>query len=77
MPVTKAQPDLPSPPPSLLGRCVYIKRGPYQGRTAKVLRKMGDNTYQLGEQELGPETIVVNRDDVIAGRRSNGKKRAK
>ncbi|GGO73245.1 DUF3912 family protein [Bowmanella pacifica] len=77
MPVVKAYPDFPSAPASLLGRCVYIKRGPYQGRTAKVLRKMTEDTYQVGQQELGAELIVVRRDDVIAGRRSNRKKRAK
>lgn len=77
MPLPKAQVDLPSPPASLLGRCVYIKRGPYQGRKAKVLRQVNPDSYQIGGEDLGEHLIMVNRDQIIAGRRSNRKKRAK
>ena len=75
--VKRATAPLPTAVPCLIGRCVFIKRGPFQGRLAKVICQVSADTYQvlLPAPQSGP--MIVRRDDVIVGRRGHGQKRVR
>ncbi|GAB3016666.1 DUF3912 family protein [Bowmanella dokdonensis] len=76
--VKKASAPAPTAVPSLIGRCVFIKRGPYQGHTAKVQKQLDSATYQVTLLSAATVSqITIRRDDVMMGKRGHGQRRVR